>query len=117
MESSLFHGDESGIECCNGAEICCCKTAGSDTCYCLPNLENPTASAKTIACGITVPDSHSNATENGALIFFDFRALISQTEVIKSWCEHEIKHILLNETRLSGFYSDLLRPPKLTLAA
>lgn len=117
VETLFFHTDISGIECCNGAEICCCKAGGADRCYCLPNFENPEIATKNIVCGISVPDSHPNAQENGTLVFFDFRALISQTEILKSWCEHEIKHIPLNETRLTGFYSDLLRPPKSHLAA
>ncbi|TNE73754.1 hypothetical protein EP331_03665 [bacterium] len=100
----------SGIECCNGAELCCCKAAGADACYCLPGQDH--GDNNVMVCGIDAPDAHPNAQEQGVLVFFEMRATVTQLSFLIPGKHLPNLSPSFWELPLSGFLNEQFRPPK-----
>ena len=114
VSSSIFSGSISGEACCNGAEICCCTSAGADACYCLPSEihDDSENSDKTLVCGISSPDDRNHTNEKGTFTFLDIRAFIPVISLNPPFTYS--KRTLCNTitSQSSDFLADLLRPPE-----
>lgn len=109
----VVHGmvdKHTGEVCCNGAEICCCKAAGADACYCLSDQGHGDSEA--IVCGISVPNDHTNAQKDGILVFIEFRAIVSQSA--NCIPKNSLTTLFYTESQKPsfGFLQKLLRPPQ-----
>lgn len=114
VSSSIISGSLSGEACCNGAEICCCTSAGADACYCLPGEvhDDSESSDKTLVCGISSPDDRNHSDEKGTLTFLEIRAFIAIASIYQPF-SHSRRTLCTSITSPSSTYiSDLLRPPE-----
>jgi len=114
ISSSIFSNTFSGEACCNGAEICCCTSAGADACYCLPSEihDDSENSDKTLVCGISSPDDRNHTNEKGTFTFLDIRVCIPAISLCSPFLHSTRTLPSLISFLHSAYLSDVLRPPE-----
>lgn len=99
----------SGEVCCNGAEICCCKSSGSKVCYCLPDEYHD--DEKPLFCGIVTQDE---TTEKEEFVFhnsFDIRAILINNQSSLQPYRFETKSSYCFKKPENGFILPVFKPP------